>query len=162
MTTFSRSFKRNSALAAMLLGATALATGVQAQDALTGELVVNFDDLNPDKKAAFDRVVEMFRSENPDVEVTTNVQDREAYKTAIRNFLTADDAPDVASWYAGTRMRPFVDAGLFADVSDVWEENGFDETLASTMSSMTVDGKQYGVPYTYYNWGLFYRADVLE
>ncbi len=141
---------------------TGAALAAEHSEPLTGDLVINFDDLNPDKKAAFDRVVEMFRSENPDLNVTTNVQDREAYKTAIRNFLTADDAPDVASWYAGNRMRPFVDAGLFADVSDVWEENGFDETLASTMSAMTVDGKQYGVPYTYYNWGLFYRADILE
>ena len=139
--------------------ATLLAT--TAAQAQSRELVVNFDDLNPDKKAAFDAVVDDFREANPDINVVTNVQDREAYKTSIRNFLTAD-APDVASWYAGNRMRPFVDAGLFEDVSDVWTDNGLDESLSSTMASMTVDGKQYGVPYTYYNWGLYYRADIFE
>jgi multiple sugar transport system substrate-binding protein len=68
----------------------------------------------------------------------------------------------VTTWYAGNRMRPFVDAGLFADVSDVWEANGFSETLASTKPSMTVDGKQYGVPYTYYQWGVYYRKDIFD
>ena len=129
--------------------------------ASAADLRINFDDLNPDKKAAFDAIVEDFKAANPDINVITNVQDREAYKTAIRTFLTAD-APDVASWYAGNRMRPFVDAGLFADISDVWSDNGFDQTLSATMPSLTVDGKQYGVPYTYYQWGVYYREDIFN
>ncbi|MEM9224622.1 MAG: ABC transporter substrate-binding protein, partial [Pseudomonadota bacterium] len=125
------------------------------------ELIINYDDLNPAQKTAFEAAVDKFREENPDIKVTTNIQDREAYKTAIRNFLSAD-APDVAAWYAGNRMAPFVSAGLFDDVSDVWEENGFYDSLASTKESMTIDGKQYGVPYTYYQWGIYYRPDVFE
>ena len=125
------------------------------------DLVINYDDLNPAPKAAFETIVEDFKAANPDINVVTNIQDREAYKTAIRNFLTAD-APDVASWYAGNRMRPFVDAGLFMDVSDVWEENNLSEPLAATKPSMTVDGKQYGVPYTNYQWGIYYRQDIFE
>ena len=27
---------------------------------------------------------------------------------------------------------------------------------------MTIDGKQWGVPYTYYQWGVYYRKDVYE
>jgi multiple sugar transport system substrate-binding protein len=46
--------------------------------------------------------------------------DHEGYKTAIRNFLSAD-APDLANWYAGNRMAPFVNAGQFMDVTDVWD-----------------------------------------
>ena len=125
------------------------------------DLVINYDDLNPAPKAAFETIVEDFKAANPDINVVTNIQDREAYKTAIRNFLTAD-APDVASWYAGNRMRPFVDAGLFMDVSDVWEENNLSEPLAATKPSMTVDGKQYGVPYTNYQWGIYYREDIFN
>ena len=129
--------------------------------AMANDLVIAYDDLNPDKKAAFDAIVEDFKAANPDINVTTNVQDREAYKTAIRNFLTAD-APDVASWYAGNRMKPFVDAGLFADISDVWADNGLNESMAAIQPSMTIDGKQYGVPYTNYQWGIYYRADIFE
>lgn len=124
-----------------------------------GDLVINFDDLNPDPKKGFEDAVEKFRAANPDINVIVNNNDREAHKTAIRNFLSAD-APDVTSWYPGNRMVPFVNAGQFEDVSDLWKSEGFDDSLASTKSAMTYDGKQWGVPYTYYQWGIYYRSDI--
>ncbi len=124
-------------------------------------LVFNTDTSDPAPRAAFDMLIADFMAENPDITVTVNMFDHEGYKTAIRNFLTAD-APDLANWYAGNRMAPFVNAGQFMDVSDVWAENGLSEQLASAEASMTIDGKQWGVPYTYYQWGIYYNADVYE
>ena len=57
-------------------------------------------------------------------------------------------------------MRPFVEAGLFADISDVWAANGLNESLASSVPSSTIDGKQYAIPYTYYQWGIYYNRDA--
>ena len=105
----------------------AIALSAVAGGALAADLVINFDDLNPGPKKGFDDAVALFQKENPDINVIVNNNDREAHKTAIRNFLTAD-APDVTSWYPGNRMAPFVDAGLFEPVDDVWEANGFNET----------------------------------
>ncbi len=51
-----------------------------------------------------------FQAKHPDITVKWNNFDHEGYKSAIRNFLTADP-PDVAAWYAGNRMAPFVEAG---------------------------------------------------
>jgi multiple sugar transport system substrate-binding protein len=127
--------------------------------AFAGTLVINTDTSDPAPKAAFQQLIDGFKAKHPDVEVKWNVFDHEGYKTSIRNFLTAD-APDVAAWYAGNRMAPFVEAGLFEDVSDVWEANGFNEDLKSAAASMTQDGKKWGVPYTYYQWGIYYRADI--
>ena len=36
------------------------------------------------------------------------------------------------------------------------------ENLASTKGALTIDGKQWGVPYTYYQWGVYYRKDIYE
>jgi len=138
-----------SVAALTLLGGTAFA----------GELVINTDTSDPAPKAAFEALIAGFEAENPDVSVTWNLFDHEGYKTSIRNFLTAD-APDVANWYAGNRMLPYVNAGLFEPVNDVWEENGLSESLASAEGSMTIDGKIWGVPYTYYQWGVYYRKDI--
>lgn len=143
------------ALAGLVLGASALfSTALSAS-----ELVINTDTSDPAPKAAFQALIDDFKKANPDIEVKWNVFDHEGYKAAIRNFLTAD-APDVAAWYAGNRMAPFVNAGLFADVSDVWAANGFNDSLKSAAASMTIDGKQWGVPYTYYQWGVYYRKDL--
>lgn len=124
-------------------------------------LVFNTDTSDPAPKAAFEELITMFEAENPDVKVKVNLFDHEGYKTAIRNFLTAD-APDLANWYAGNRMAPFVKAGQFLDVSDVWEQNGLSQKLAASKASMTIDGKQWGVPYTYYQWGIYYNKDVYK
>lgn len=137
------------------------ASALLASTALAGELVINFDDLNPGPKKGFEDAVAQFKKENPDINVTVNINDREAHKTAIRNFLTAD-APDVTSWYPGNRMAPFTDAGLFMPVDDVWEENGFNETLSAIAPTMTRDGKRWGVPYSYYQWGIYYRKDIFD
>ena len=59
-------------------------------------------------------------------------------------------------------MAGFVSDGLFADISDVWASEGWDSSMASTMPSVTFNGKQYAVPYSYYQWGIYYRKDIYE
>ena len=146
----------------MKVSLAALAAGsLMTSAVLAGDLVINFDDLNPGPKQGFDDAVAQFKAENPDINVIVNNNDREAHKTAIRNFLTAD-APDVTSWYPGNRMAPFVDAGLFIPVDDVWADNGFNEDLAAIKATMSRDGKIWGVPYSYYQWGVYYRKDIFD
>ena len=139
--------------------ATALLLAIASFAAAAGTLVINSNTSDPAPKAAFEKLIEKFKSENPGIEVKFNVFDHEGFKTSIRNFLTSS-APDVVTWFAGERMKTFVDRDLLEDVSDVWEENGLKEAMASSLSSMTIDGKQYGVPYTYYQWGVYYRKDL--
>jgi multiple sugar transport system substrate-binding protein len=142
--------------AALALSAAVLVAG--AADAQTRVLKYNAD-YDPIPLAAMEALIADFEAANPDIDVQLNNFDHEGYKTAIRNFLTAD-APDLANWYAGNRMAPFVNAGQFMDVSDVWAENGLTESLSASLPSMTIDGKQWGIPYTYYQWGIYYNRDA--
>jgi len=139
----------------------ATAMGAASADGLTGNLNIFLDTSNPAPRATMEKMIADFQELNPDLTIETTVIDREAYKTQIRNFLTAN-APDVATWYAANRMRPYVEAGLFEDVSDLWDGTELGENLASTKGAMTIDGKQWGVPYTYYQWGVYYRKDIFD
>ena len=141
--------------------ASAVTFALMASTAFAGTLVINTDTSDPAPKAAFEQLIKDFEAENSDITVKWNLFDHEGYKTSIRNFLTAD-APDLANWYAGNRMLPYVNAGLFEPVDDVWASAGLNDTLASASASMTIDGKKWGVPYTYYNWGVYYRKDIFE
>ena len=129
--------------------------------AQAGTIIFNTDASDPAPKAAWEAVVKGFEAANPDIKVKLNTFDHEGFKTSIRNFLTAD-APDVVTWYAGNRMAPFVNANLFEDVSDLWQKEGLANSLKSAASSMTINGKQWGVPYTYYQWGIYYRKDIFD
>ncbi|MDG1376935.1 MAG: extracellular solute-binding protein [Yoonia sp.] len=118
-----------------------------------------YADYDPNPLAAMEALIAEFEAANPDIDVVLQNFDHEGYKTAIRNFLTTD-APDLANWYAGNRMAPFVDAGQFMDVTDAWDANGLNESLASAAASMTMDGKKWGIPYTYYQWGVYFNKDA--
>jgi multiple sugar transport system substrate-binding protein len=143
-----------------LAASTLLSGAAFAQESLSGDLIIFSDMSNPAPRAVMEDMVARFGAEHPDLNIELTTIDREAYKTQIRNFLTAN-APDVANWYAGNRMAPYVEAGLFEDVSDLWEGE-LSENLASTKGAMTLDGKQWGVPYTYYQWGVYYRKDLYD
>lgn len=143
---------------ALAIAAALLMTG----SALAEQRVVTYNaDYDPIPLAAMEALIADFEAANPDIDIQLTNFDHEGYKTSIRNFLTAD-APDLANWYAANRMRPFVEAGLFADITDVWDANGLNESLASSVLSSTIDGKKYAIPYTYYQWGIYYNRDAYK
>jgi multiple sugar transport system substrate-binding protein len=119
------------------------AFALPAKAELTGDLTIFLDTSNPAPRATMEAAISRFQEAHPDLNIETTVIDREAYKTQIRNFLTAN-APDVATWYAANRMRPYVEAGLFEDVSDLWAEPEIADNLASTKGALTIDDKQWG------------------
>lgn len=124
-------------------------------------LVINTDASDPAPRAAWDYMARAYMQAHPGVTVRVNTFDHEGFKTTIRNFLTGQ-APDVVTWYAGNRMAPFVAAGLFEDVSDLWTQEGLHVSLKPAAASMTINGRQWGVPYTYYPWGIYYRKDIFQ
>ena len=129
--------------------------------AKAGDLVINADTSDPAPKKAWENVIEQFKKANPDVNVKFNVYDHESYKKSIRNWLTSA-SPDVVFWYVATRMRQFSDPGLLEDVSSLYTDS-----VKKALGPVAVDlassgGKEYGVPYTYYQWGMYSRKDLLE
>ena len=134
----------------------ALSTAASARD-----LVMNANTSDPAQKLAIENLIVEFETAYPEIDVIFNLYDHEAYKVAMRNFLVSD-APDVITWNAGNRMKVFVDLGLLDDVSDVWKSEGLYESMPAVVSASSVDGKQYGVPYAYYAWGVYYRKDLFD
>lgn len=148
-----RSARRTRALAVLWL--------ILTFPAVADALVIYADTSDPGPRAAFEQLVQDFRTAHPEIGVELRIYDHEGFKSAIRQFLLFD-APDVVTWYAGNRMRFFVDRGLFADVSDLWQADGLEQSMAPSRPALTVDNQQYGVPYTYYQWGVYYRKDLFE
>lgn len=139
--------------------AVALAIAVTAP-AAAGTLVIDaniYRDVAP--RLAFEQLIADFEREHPDVEVKLNRHDHERFKSLIYTLMTSEWS-DVVTWFPGERMRFFVKQGLFEDVSDIWEEHGLKEAMASSLPLVSVAGRQYGMPYTYYHWGIYYRKDI--
>jgi len=136
-------------------------TAVACAASHAGTLVINANSADPAPRAAWQDVVARFERENADVRVEFNVYDTESYKRAIRNWLTGAP-PDVVFWYAGNRMRQFLAPGLLEDVSVLFTTSVRASLHRSAIDLVSDGGRQFGVPYTYYQIGLYFRRDLLE
>lgn len=123
------------------------------------KLVIISNRSNADQRAALEALAKEF-GRQAGVNVSVNNMDHEAHKTAIRNYLVASP-PDINFWFSGERMRGFVDKGLFSDITDLVDQQGWADVVPA-MGATTVDGKIYGLPTAGILWGLWYRQDVFD
>ena len=99
--------------------------------------------------ARVDPVIARFGALHPELRV-------ESYKTQIRTSSPPSDAGTPRTACAPTFRRGC------SRTCDLWQEPEIAENLASTKGAMTLDGKQWGVPYSYYQWGVYYREDIFN
>ena len=152
--------------AGALAGAAALgilpsATNVHAQadPVATGELAVGSNYSNELPKQALQAALDAFPNEN--VTINLNEVDHNTFQENITTYLQNPD--DVIPWFAGYRMQFFAEQSLLGQLNDVWDA-GLNENLTEAFktASTGLDGNQYFVPWTYYNWGIFYRKSLFE
>ncbi|MFP4374280.1 MAG: ABC transporter substrate-binding protein [Spirochaetaceae bacterium] len=118
---------------------------------------------DPDPREFDAEAVQEFREQNPDIEVIHSTVAHEDFKQAIRAYLTSSTPPDVMTWFAGNRARFFIDRGLIMDISDVWEEEGWNESYPKGFQAMSsVDGNKYFLPTNYYWWAIYYNTEVFD
>ena len=85
----------------------------------------------------------------------------DSYQAAVRGALPTDDAFPLFDWWFGYRMKDLVDAGLLADVTDIWQKHiDMGEYPASMMGSFGFEGRAYGLPKMINYWIVFYNKHV--
>ena len=145
----------------LLLASLSFASLAMAYPAVAGTLIINANTSDPAPRAAWEQVVEAFEGEHPEIDVKFNIYDHESYKKSIRNWLTSAP-PDIVFWNVGHRMRQFVTPGLLEDVSDLFTPERRSEFGEAAIELVSVDRAQFGVPFSQYQIGVYYRRDLLE
>jgi multiple sugar transport system substrate-binding protein len=145
----------------LLLASLSVASLAMAYPAVAGTLVINANTSDPAPRAAWQKVVEDFERDHPEIDVEFNIYDHESYKKSIRNWLTSAP-PDIVFWNVGHRMRQFVTPGLLEDVSDLFTPERRSEFGEAAIELVSVDRAQFGVPFSQYQIGFYYRTDLLE
>lgn len=122
------------AIAALLAaGPRGFLNGASAQG---GSLTIASDasDEAPRKRLA--GMVEAFQT-STGVDVTVDTTNHEDFKVQIRTFLASDNPPDVLTWFAGNRMRYFVDLGLIEPVTDLWTSAGWEQNFPEGIKAVS-------------------------
>jgi multiple sugar transport system substrate-binding protein len=125
----------------------------------SNELVIQSYMSDEAPKAAFQALVDQFMKDNPNIKVTVNTTAHEQFKTQLMNYLTAKDAPDVLTWFAGFRMQQYAMKGLLAPLDSVWKDSDFP---AAFKTASSYDGKVYFMPQSWYWWSVYYNKDVFD
>lgn len=89
--------------------------------------------------------------------------DSSAYQAEMRVALTTSKAPSLFDWWAGYRMKEFVDAGLVADLTPIWEKHiAAGEYSKSLLSTFGFNGKFYALPKMMQYYPVMYNKGVFE
>lgn len=149
-----------------LLAAGAQGIFAQAQEEAAGaekEMVIYNSNMgDPEPRRIDENLVEWFQEETG-IEVVHSIVAHEDFKQAIRAYLSASTPPDLLTWFAGNRARFFIDRDLIMDISDVWENEGWNESYAEGWKNMSsVDGDKYFLPTSWYWWAVYYRPSIFD
>ena len=140
---------------AALLGgcATSASSGPVSQTA--GAVTIQSNLSSPQAKVAIEALAKAFAAQGKDT-ATVNTIASETFRTQLPSYLTANNPPDVYTWYPGSLLSGYARKGLLLDVSEVWQGMS---NYSSAFRSLSGDGAghQIFVPTDYYWWGFFYR-----
>lgn len=114
--------------------------------------------VNGEQRNAYVELVRKFERHYPSIKVNIQGIEQESYKKHVEFWLKADSRSDVIFWFGGRRLNEFVRQGLIEPIDDLWEHYQWDKNItASARSAAAIDGKTYGLPIHYYNWGIYFN-----
>jgi multiple sugar transport system substrate-binding protein/raffinose/stachyose/melibiose transport system substrate-binding protein len=110
-------------------------------------------------RANFEQFAEMHGN------LTTDLLPGNLYSAQVPDFiyfnLRAPVAPDVVTSFVIGHLRTIVDQGLIVDITDLWEEEGWDDVFPPGISqALQIDGRHYFVPLAFQWNPVWYRADI--
>lgn len=114
------------------------------------------------QKKPFEKLIEEYQKENPNIKLEVEAYDNETYKTKIKTAIAVNEAPDIFfSWGAGF-SKPFVKAKSVVALDDYINDGTKDKISAGTLDNFIFDNKTYGLPM--YTWSaiLYCNKDLFD
>ncbi len=113
-----------------------------------------------EQRKAYERIGVQFKIENRGTDVEWIVKNDARYKKKLDSWLRKA-GPDVLYWQAGKRLKALVDRELIEPIDDIWNENKLDQDYSQGIkNTVTFKGKIYGIPYSFYQWGFYYKKST--
>jgi len=164
-----RSTSRRLSLAAVAVGSLLAAgcTGTSSPDADGG----GGGDANsikwlieePEDAAALDALEQHVATftEESGIEVQIDTLPFDTMRTVLQTQLRSGEGPDVFNWGSGPGFGgALAEGGLVADMTEAYEENGWEVYDFAKERVTDADGKIYGVPGELETIGVFYNKDI--
>ncbi|MDQ0195046.1 extracellular solute-binding protein [Paenibacillus wynnii] len=146
---------------------TAAATKAPSEEKVT----ITFQNIYPDPAAPSTQMlkalVEEYTAAHPNVTIELDTLNTDQQKVKLKTQAASKEVPDITIVNPAAQMKPFVDAGLFAPLNDMLDQNGLKDTYQEgLLDYYSFDNNVYALPdgnnieVVYYNKELFKQAGI--
>lgn len=102
-------------------------------------------------------------AKSADIDLSFSAYATDQFQAFIQSALLSGNAPDVFTWWNGTKMEEIVKSGQIAPLDDIWAAKiAAGEYDASSAEPFTVDGHIYGLPTGLNRWIVLYNKHLFE
>ena len=132
--------------------------------ATASTLTIAANPVDGKQRDAFQRQINLFKQAHPDFKVELKIFEHEDYKSRVTQSLEKGEVlADVLFWFGGASIREFADREWIADLSELWQQEGWHETFSeASRRAVSRAQRQFGLPLYYYQWGLYYRKSLFD
>jgi len=104
-----------------------------------------------------------FERRHPTIQVEFLFKNDADYKASLGDWFARGEGPQVLNWQGGERLFQYVRQGYVASISGLWQNRGLSDTFTTgAKGAVTLEGTQYGVPISYYQWGFYFRKSLFD
>lgn len=123
-------------------GAKSTNEGQNAQE--QQKVTIRFAHWRGEDLEAFNKIIQQFQKENPNIVVNQSVETSEQYRTKIQAELQGGEGPDVFATMPGSDFAALSSANVYVDLSGSSFLSNFNP---EHLKPGQIDGKQYAIPY---------------
>ena len=136
------------ALTAAGLMASAMGFSAAAEEEITLNVAHIFVDQADGQCIGWNRALAEYKESHPNVTIVEDTADNDAYKTKLKTQLAAGSIPDVFYAWGGGFTKPFVEAGIVANLDEYVADGNIDMAgmMPDICNNFYYDGSLYGLP----------------
>ncbi|MCQ6561456.1 extracellular solute-binding protein [Paenibacillus mendelii] len=150
---------------------TAAGSTNKPEDTKKDNVTITFQNIYPDptdpKNGMMKKIVKQYETEHPNIKIELDSLNTDQQKLKLKTQAASKEVPDITIVNPAAQMQPFVEAGLFAPLNDMVEQNGLKDTFQEgILDWYTFDNNLYALPdgnnigVVYYNKELFEQGGV--
>lgn len=150
-------------LTGSMLAGSSLSVAAQDDAEVSGSIVFLERWPEPQFAPFWNKVVDDYLAEHPDVEIDHRAIADQPFKDAIRVLTASGELPDIYFSWAGDFAKQFVRAGLAEDLTAAVQGTEWGDRLAgAAVEAWTYDGKTYGIPISVDGKFFLYNTTLFE
>ncbi len=133
------------------------------------QITITFQNIYPDptdpKNMILNKLVKQYQDEHPHIKIELDSLNTDQQKLKLKTQAASKEVPDITVVNPAAQMQPFVEAGLFAPLNDMLDQNGLKDTFQDGLLEWySFNDQIYALPdgnniaVVYYNKEIFEQA----